>query len=153
MRVLLADADEQFLEVVRPFLQARGHVVEVATDGLECLSVQRAFLPDVLLLDQGLLWGGSDGVISRLREMPDSSSVPVIVMTDKSTPERRSAEWDSRGVHWLHRPFQLPELLARINTVAGPTLNAESRDIQGAPADLCSGCSPVDVRTMPLSEA
>jgi DNA-binding NtrC family response regulator len=63
---LLADPDEVLLEIVQSFLFDRGHEAEVASNGLECMSWLRQFVPDVLVLDQDLLWGGSDGVLARM---------------------------------------------------------------------------------------
>jgi len=118
--VSCANADKRFLEVVHAFLRELGHETETAADGLECLTALREFGPHVVVLDHGLLWGGSDGVISHMREAPDYSDVPVIVVADKGRPEQLAALRDSPGVQWLHRPFWLPELLTRINAVGRP---------------------------------
>jgi two-component system OmpR family response regulator len=114
MRVLIADADAALLEILRSFLRDRGHEVEIAGDGLECLSTLREFAPDVLVLDRDLLWGGGDGVMARMCEDPSLADVPVIFVADDDSSDK------PRGLRagQLRKPLSLCELLACINSCA-----------------------------------
>lgn len=58
MRVLFADGDEAFLEVAQRYLSHRGHEVNIATNGLETVARLRRDLPDIVVLERELLWGG-----------------------------------------------------------------------------------------------
>jgi DNA-binding response OmpR family regulator len=60
-------------------LDALGHQAIVVGSALQCVAELRRELPDVLLLEAPLLWGGTDGVLEVLqREL--NSSVPVILV-------------------------------------------------------------------------
>jgi DNA-binding response OmpR family regulator len=117
MRVLLADADERFLEVVRAFLWESGHEAETVADSSECLAGLRAFAPDVLVLDHDLTGGGCDGVIARMRRDPDLSAIPVILIADEGRPVRVRAPTSSPVAGIQRRPFLLAELLNRISSL------------------------------------
>lgn len=113
MRVLIADADEAFLEILQSFLWDRGHEVEIASDGLECLSMLHEFLPAVVLLDRDLLWGGADGVIAQMCEDPNLADIPVILVTDDDRSELPPGNIHRR----LRKPFRLADALACINSI------------------------------------
>jgi len=45
MRVLIADGDEVFLEVAQRYLSYHGHVVNIATNGLESVAIVTVHTP------------------------------------------------------------------------------------------------------------
>ena len=114
MQVLIADGDKEFLELERRFLSQCGHDVLVASDGLEGASVLRDFSPDVVVLDCGILWGGSDGVVALMLEDPRLSQTPVILVADVDPRARYKDIVEWMVVGWLRKPFGMNELLAQI---------------------------------------
>jgi DNA-binding response OmpR family regulator len=137
MRVLIADTDDEFLEILQSFLRGRGHAVEIAGDGLECLTMLREFAPDMLVLDRDLLWGGGDGVMAYMREDPSLAGVPVVFVADEDASDKPAGFYS----RWLQRPFRLSDLLARINSVACSTTLSNS-----ARGDVAAPCRPVSAR-------
>ena len=71
VRVLLTDPDEFSATTYADCLRQRGAIVTTASTGLECLERLRDFVPDVLVLDPELLWGGGDGVLAVIHEQPE----------------------------------------------------------------------------------
>ena len=61
-RVLIADPDKLLLAAYSQHLTQRGASVSTARTGLECLEKLMQSVPDVLVLEPELLWGGGDGV-------------------------------------------------------------------------------------------
>jgi response regulator RpfG family c-di-GMP phosphodiesterase len=55
--------------------------------GLECMCRLRNRVPDVLVLEPQLLWGGGDGVLAMMGENPDLANVPVMVLTSCCNPQ------------------------------------------------------------------
>jgi DNA-binding response OmpR family regulator len=127
MRVLIADADPALLEILQSFLRGRGHEVEMAGDGLECLSTLRRFAPDVLVLDRDLLWGGGDGVMAHMREDPSLADVPVIVLADQDISDKPGG----LRAGWLRKPYRFSDLLGRIKSFgcSAPFLNPARPDL------------------------
>jgi DNA-binding response OmpR family regulator len=62
MPVLIADGEDVFLEVVQRYISHHGHEVIIATKGLVCIASMRRYVPDLVVFERELLWGGSDGV-------------------------------------------------------------------------------------------
>lgn len=114
-RILLADEDDEFLEILQSFLFNRGYQCEVTHSGLECLALLRRFEPDILVLGNDLLWGGAEGVLARMREEPCFRRIPVI-FTSGDRAENRSRDLVSPSVvAHLEKPFALRHLLSAIN--------------------------------------
>ena len=70
VRILIAAPDRFLLACYSKHLRERGATVSTATDGLECLERLRDAVPDVLVLDPALSWGGGDGVLALLNDEP-----------------------------------------------------------------------------------
>src|SRR5437867_3665012 len=83
--VLIATADGDFLARCERHFTVAGYTVASASGGLECWTWLRRVVPNVLILDLELPWGGGDGVLARLREEPTQASVPVVLLTDNPT--------------------------------------------------------------------
>ncbi len=79
-RVLLADPDRHLLTAYKGCLSSDGFDVATARDGLECIDTLRRFLPEVLVLEPEILWGGGDGVVAMVHEAPETPKVPVILL-------------------------------------------------------------------------
>jgi len=114
MLVLIADGDKEFLELKRRFLSQCGHDVLIASDGLECASVLKDFSPDVVVLDCGILWGGSEGIVAMMLEDPRLSQTPVILAADVDPRARYKDIVEWMVVGWLRKPFGMNEFLAQI---------------------------------------
>jgi DNA-binding response OmpR family regulator len=112
VRILVADMDEELLELLQSFLWDRGHEAEIAADGLEFLITLRVFQPDVLVLDQKLLWGDSDELVTVLGEDPTLSGIPVVLITGEATADEFDATVMPSMIGWLPKPFRLCDLLA-----------------------------------------
>ncbi|MEV1293726.1 response regulator transcription factor [Pseudonocardia sp. NPDC049635] len=113
VRVLVIEDDDGVAGAVVDALRTRGHgVLHAATAGAAAALLSEA---ELVLLDLGLPDGDGLTLLRRLRR---DSSVPVIVLTARST-ERDVV----RGLHlgaddYLVKPVRLRELLARVDAVA-----------------------------------
>jgi CheY-like chemotaxis protein len=112
VRVLLADADEPFLEIMQSYLWDCGHEAEIAADGLECITILREFVPDVLVLDGELLWGGCDGVVEHMRDNHLLCRIPIILIADTVREFYRPAY--AQVSARLRKPFRLSDLLDQL---------------------------------------
>lgn len=86
IRVLMADPDESLHPVYRETLLREGFEVVTALSGLECVAELRERIPDVLVLEPQLPWGGGEGVLALMGEIPDLAVVPVMVLTSCRDP-------------------------------------------------------------------
>jgi DNA-binding NtrC family response regulator len=80
--LLVANSDNATSGLYNHYFSSVGYRVETVSDGLACLNRIRQGLPDMLLLDQELPWGGSEGVLACLREESVLAPMPVILFAD-----------------------------------------------------------------------
>ena len=83
--------------------------------------------PDLLLLD--IMLPEEDGlqVLKRLRSLPASRSLPVILLTAKSTEYDKVLGLDSGANDYLTKPFATAELLARLRAMTRQSVQLSSR--------------------------
>jgi len=113
-RILLVEDDATLRETLTYHLQHQGYRVMGVGDGLSALAKAREFQPDLILLD--VMLPGLDGfeVCRRLREVPETVKVPIIMLTARSSASDKvmGLEWGADD--YVTKPFDLRELQARI---------------------------------------
>ena len=82
MRVVIAHRNRPYAEQLQDELESIGHVVEVATNGVECWECVRTTQPDVIAIGSHLLWGGSEGVLSMMQDDHQFHDIPVLLIAD-----------------------------------------------------------------------
>jgi DNA-binding response OmpR family regulator len=80
IRVLFADPDESLLALYRERLLNDFDVATVP-NALKCVQRLRLVVPDVLVLEPELPWGGGDGVLSVMRDEPPLAHIAVMILT------------------------------------------------------------------------
>jgi two-component system phosphate regulon response regulator PhoB len=114
MRVLIADCDREFLDIAKRFMTQCGHEALVASNGLQCIACLRDSVPDIVVLDSELLWGGSDGVCDFMNEEPTLGAIPVILITDEVAETKTDSEKDFRIFDRIRKPYSLTQLIGRL---------------------------------------
>lgn len=113
-------ATKKFLEQAQHYLLQRGHDAKAAFDGLECADILCDFVPDVVVLDRWMLWGGCQGVIALMCEHPELSQTPTILIANDDPHDQFDTSMNPRLFQWLQKPFRLSELLNRIEAANHP---------------------------------
>jgi two-component system sensor histidine kinase/response regulator len=114
--VLIVDDVTKNLQVVGTILRTAGYAVIAATSGSEALEGLRVQLPDLILLD--LMMPVMDGleVCRRLKAEAATAQIPVIFLTASNEMEHLVAGFQAGAVDYVTKPFNAPELLARVRT-------------------------------------
>ncbi|MFH1031200.1 MAG: response regulator transcription factor [Chloroflexota bacterium] len=113
-RVLVVDGDAKTVELVRLYLNRDGYRVMTAYDEVEVLRLAREAHPDLIVLD--LMLPGMD-VLKVCRTLRDESSVPIIMLTTRTTDEDKLTGLGLGVDDYITRPFSPRELAARVRTV------------------------------------
>jgi len=115
-RILVVDDITKNLQVVGTVLRNQGYKVMAAASGAEALKCVRTQLPDLILLD--LMMPEMDGleVCRRLKSDSTTSQVPVIFLTASNEMEHLVNGFEVGAVDYVTKPFNPPELLARVRT-------------------------------------
>ncbi|TNF23542.1 MAG: response regulator transcription factor [Deltaproteobacteria bacterium] len=110
--ILLVEDDRTLGLSLRIALGTEGHAVTVATTLAEARAVTEARAFDLVLLDLGLPDG--DG-LDLCRELRDSGDhMPIIALTARTMLQDRVQGLEMGADDYVTKPFDLPELIARI---------------------------------------
>lgn len=114
--ILIVDDVPQNLQVLNATLSEQGYRVAAAKSGAQAFQALTRIQPDLILLD--IMMPDMDGytVCQRLKENADTQNIPVIFLTAKSESEDMIKGFQCGGVDYITKPFQTPELLARVRT-------------------------------------
>ncbi|QYU70990.1 response regulator [Leptolyngbya sp. 15MV] len=117
--VLLADDEPLITSVVAQKLRSAGFQVLVAHDGEEALEVASRTPPDVVVTDLQMPRLSGLELAIRLKAMPSTTNVPVIMLTARGYIVGQS-ELGSTNIRYLmSKPFSPREVLAKVNAVLG----------------------------------
>ena len=114
MRVLVIEDDEPLVRIMTKSLESNGFEVEAAFDGEEGLRRARDGF-DSIVLDLQLPKLNGVEVCKRLRA--EGNSVPILMLTARSTVPDRIAGLDAGADDYLVKPFSLGELAARLRAL------------------------------------
>jgi DNA-binding response OmpR family regulator len=114
-RILLVEDDRSIASFVAPELEHLGFHVLCAYDGLSGLEEARRFGPELIVLDIMLPGLDGVGVLQRVRQA--GSRVPVIMLTARDSTLDKVHSLDSGADDYLTKPFDIEELLARIQAL------------------------------------
>lgn len=116
-KIVVIEDEPDILELLEFNLRHEGFQVVSVTSGMEGLQAVRREQPDLVLLD--LLLPGVDGldICRRLRSMPETRNVPVIMVTAKGEESDVVLGLGVGADDYVSKPFSPKELVARIKAV------------------------------------
>lgn len=118
----IVDDEREVCEILRLFLESRGHRCELAYDGKAGLELIRRVRPAAVFLDLQMPVMNGYEVLQALRGDQEVASTPVLMMTALTKNSELSTEEaaESTGADlFLHKPFELDELLDAIEKLTG----------------------------------
>ena len=113
-KVLVVEDDINIAELLRLYLQKDGFEVSHAADGGKAVEMAKEIQPDLVLLDVMLPVLDGWGVCAKIRE---TSKCPIIMLTAKGEVNDRIHGLEMGADDYVVKPFEMKELLARINAV------------------------------------
>jgi len=118
-RVLAADDNVDAAESLAALLQAFGHIVQTAHDGVEAVQAAQRFHPEVAFLDIGMPRLDGYEVARRIRALPGGESVRLIALTGWGQEEDRQRARDAGFDHHLTKPVDPAALQRLLEGAAG----------------------------------
>jgi CheY-like chemotaxis protein len=112
-KVLVVDSDSVFAAVVADRLHVSGHEVRRLSDGLRAAALAQEQQIDLVLLGQSANSGVA--VVEALRGQAATRSVPILMLSEQSSPADRVAALRAGADDFLSRPCDLDELLLRLD--------------------------------------
>jgi two-component system, sensor histidine kinase and response regulator len=114
--ILIVDDTIYNIQLLSLMLTRQGYKVQRATSGLEALDKVNQQLPDIILLDIRMPDINGYEVCTRLKANPATKDVPIIFISSIEEPSEKVEAFSVGGVDYISKPFQLIEVLARIET-------------------------------------
>jgi PAS domain S-box-containing protein len=113
--VLLADDNADMREYLKRLLAPR-YQVHAVNNGASALEWAREYPPDVVLTDIMMPELDGYGLLQGLRAQPQTSAVPVILVSARAGEEAKIEGLGAGADDYLIKPFGARELLARVDT-------------------------------------
>lgn len=124
MRLLLIEDDAALRLGLARRLEADGHRVDQAADGEDGLFQAREYPFDLAIVDLGLPKLNGLTVVQRLRS--EGRTIPILILTARSSWQDKVVGLESGADDYLVKPFEYPELAARVKALLRRSLKATS---------------------------
>ena len=127
MKLLLIEDDRALVEALSLALKSEEFIVSSASSGKQALDLFVSFQPDIVMLDLGLPDMDGTQVLKRLRSK--HGKVPILVLTARDDVSDKVSALDFGADDYLVKPFDMPELLARLRVLSRRLGTATSSEI------------------------
>lgn len=125
LKVYVVEDDESIRELVLYALKNSGFEAMGFESGEKFVDTVEKNPPHLILLD--IMLPGDDGlsILSQLRTNPKTNTIPIIMLTAKSSEYDKVKGLDLGADDYITKPFGVMELISRINAVTRRTLKSE----------------------------
>jgi two-component system response regulator PhoP len=151
MRLLLIEDDAALRLVLARQLEADGYRVDQAADGEDGLHQAREYPVDLAIVDLGLPRLNGLTVVQRLRA--DGRTIPILILTARGSWQDKVVGLEAGAGDYLVKPFEYPELAARIKALLRRALKAASDVLTLGPitVDFSAQVARLDGQAMDLT--
>ncbi|OGQ51433.1 MAG: hypothetical protein A3I10_03390 [Deltaproteobacteria bacterium RIFCSPLOWO2_02_FULL_57_26] len=117
--IMVVDDNPDIVTIVKTILEGRGYRVQCAYSGLEVFTLLEEQRPDLIILD--IMLPQMDGleVLTKVKGTPDTSSIPVILLTAKVQYEDVLGGYKLGADYYITKPFTSTQLINGINLLLG----------------------------------
>jgi two-component system response regulator PhoP len=148
MRLLLIEDDAALRLGLARQLEADGYRVDQASDGDEGLYLAREFPIDLAIVDLGLPKLNGLTIVQRLRG--EGRAIPILILTARGTWQDKVAGLEAGADDYLVKPFDYPELAARVKALLRRSLKATGDVMQFGPLAIDFSAQKVQLQGAPL---
>lgn len=113
-KILMVDDDKLVTDLLDKILRSEGYETTAVNDSAKAIETARLVVPDLILLD--LMMPQPDGfrVCRMLRELPEFSRTPIIIVTALDDSDSRAVAFGAGANDYLSKPFHPAELSEKI---------------------------------------
>ena len=117
--IMVVDDNPDIITIVKTILEGKGYTVLSASSGIELLNMLKTQKPDLIILD--IMMPEMDGleVLSRLKAVADTATLPVILLTAKVQYEDVLGGYKLGADYYITKPFTSTQLVNGINLLLG----------------------------------
>ena len=140
-RILLVEDDAALAELLTYHFEREEFQVRQTGNGEEALLLARESPPDLVLLDWMIEGVSGIEVCRRLRRLPATANVPIIMLTARGEEADRVRGLETGADDYVTKPFSPRELVARVGAVlrrVRPALAGEQLSYADIEMDIVS---------------
>lgn len=115
MNVLVIEDERNLADAIVKILEDEGYNAEATYDGKAGLTCAKSGLYDAIVLDVMLPAMSGYDVVNQMRHA--GVSTPVLMLTARTSTEDKVRGLDSGADDYMTKPFEAPELLARLRAL------------------------------------
>ena len=149
--ILLVEDDRPLAELLTYHFEREDYEVRSTADGEDALIMARESVPDLVILDWMLESLSGIEVCRRLRRIPETANVPIIMLTARGEESDRIRGLETGADDYVTKPFSPRELVARVQAVlrrvrpalAGEQLSYADLEMDVAAHKVRRGGAPV----------
>jgi DNA-binding response OmpR family regulator len=134
MQILLVEDDRSLAAGLCKALRSEGFVTNHVAEGKAALHVVDVEPPDIVVLDLGLPDMDGLDVLKSIRRR--GSTIPVLILTARSSIDARVSGLDLGADDYLPKPFETPELIARLRVIERRLSSTQDSKILAANVSL-----------------
>jgi len=131
MRLLLIEDDAALRQGLARQLEADGYRVDQAADGAEGLFLAQEYPFDLAIVDLGLPKINGLTIVQRLRAA--GRAIPLLILTARGSWQDKVAGLEAGADDYMVKPFEYPELAARVKALLRRSIKAASEVLAFGP--------------------
>ena len=126
--IYVIEDDKNISEIESFALKNAGHQIVECASAKEFHKQVADKLPDLILLD--IMLPDEDGltILNKIRNVPETKRIPVIMVTAKTSEYDRIAGLDNGADDYIPKPFGMMELIARVKAMLRRTAQDEKEE-------------------------
>jgi two-component system, OmpR family, response regulator PhoP len=148
MRLLLIEDDAALRLGLARQLEADGYRVDQAKDGEDGLFQAREYPVDLAIVDLGLPKLNGLTVVQRLRA--DGRTMPILILTARGSWQDKVVGLEAGADDYLVKPFEYPELAARVKALLRRSLKAASDVLTLGPVSIDFSAQVAKLNGVPM---
>ncbi|HSI94805.1 MAG: response regulator [Methylophilaceae bacterium] len=117
VKILVVDDDARNVRVLKAMLNAEGHATVSAGTGEEALQMAEKEIPGLILLDVMMPDMNGFEVVEKLKALPATCNIPIIMVTALDDRESRLYALQAGADEFISKPVDRTELALRIKNI------------------------------------
>jgi DNA-binding response OmpR family regulator len=123
--VVVADDEDDILELVTTIIERAGHRVVPVRDGAAALAAVRERRPDLVVLDISMPKVDGLEVLRLLRSDDETSELPVLLLSARAQEDDVRLGFATGASAYVKKPFSPGELSRRVDDLLAPAAQSD----------------------------
>jgi len=115
LRILIVDDSPTEMHIITKMLKSHGHQCISAEDGAQGVELAKKEKPDLILMDVVMPVLNGFKATRALSKAPETTGIPVIILSNKSTPTDKMWGEKQGAKDYLFKPIDESQLINTIN--------------------------------------